>query len=174
VADATALPVADRRLGAVVICHVLHLVESWRRAVDEVVRVLRPGGVILVESSTRPDSAVREVHRRFWSLASPGGRPRRPGLTDVAELDGLLGGLGFRTRLLPPVTERIQVSLAQIIARLEAGIMSACWGLSEAGRRSAAAATSEWARARYDSLDALHPSERTITWRAYDAPGSAS
>lgn len=173
VADATELPVADRRLGGVVICHVLHLIESWRRAVDEVVRVVRPGGVILVESATRPDSAVREVIRHFWSVASPGGLTLRPGLTDVTALDGVLGDLGFGTRLLPPVTERTEWTLAQVIAGLEAGVQSACWGLSEAVRRAAAAATREWARGRYGSLDASVPASQTITWRAHDAPAAA-
>src|SRR5437879_12063053 len=32
VADATALPVAAERVGGVVICHVLHLIASWRGA----------------------------------------------------------------------------------------------------------------------------------------------
>jgi ubiquinone/menaquinone biosynthesis C-methylase UbiE len=157
-------------VGAVVICHVLHMIESWRQAVEEIVRVVRPGGVILVESATRPDSAAREVIRHFWSVASPGGAPSRPGLRDVTDLDGVLGARGFRTRLLAPVTERAEHSLAQVIAGLEAGVQSACWVLSEAVRRSAAAATREWARARFDSLDAIHPFGQTITWRAYDAP----
>jgi ubiquinone/menaquinone biosynthesis C-methylase UbiE len=171
VADATALPVADGRVGAAVICHVLHLIESWRLAVEELARVVRPGGVILFESATSPDSAAREVSRHFWSVASPNGRPRRPGLTELADLETLLAGLGFRTRLLAPVVERTERSLAEVIARLEAGVLSACWGLDEAVRGSAAAATREWAQERYDSLDVLRSNDQTITWRAYDAPG---
>jgi len=174
VADATELPVADRRVGGVVICHVLHLIESWRKAVAELVRVLRPGGVVLVESATRSGGASGEVIRHFWSAASPGGRPGRLGLTDVAELDGVLGELGFRKRLLPSVTERTEPSLARIIAGLEAGVQSACWGLSEEARRSAAAATREWARHRFGSLDAAQQVDHTITWRAYDAPGATA
>jgi hypothetical protein len=111
------------------------------------------------------------VIRHFWSVASPGGPPGRPGLTDVTALDGVLGEIGFRTRLLTPISERTEVTLAEIIAGLEAGIQSACWGLSEAVRRSASAATREWARGRYGTLDAPHPSGQTITWRAYDVPG---
>jgi hypothetical protein len=53
-------------------------------------------------------------------------------------------------------------------------VQSACWGLSEDVRRTAAAATREWARDRYDSLDAAQPMDQTITWRAYDAPGAGS
>jgi len=170
-ADATELPIPGRRLGGVVICHVLHLIESWRRAVEELVRVLRPGGVILVETATRHDGAPRDVFRHFWSVASPGDRPHRPGLTDVGVLDQVLGGLGFRTRLLAPVSERTERSLEQIVAGLERGIQSACWRLTEEVRRSAAEATREWVRGRYGSLDAPHAVGQTITWRAYDAPG---
>src|SRR5215469_5917411 len=137
-ADATELPVADRRLGGVVICHVLHLIESWQRAVAELVRALRPGGVVLVESATRSNGMPSEVIRHFWSVASPGARPHRPGLTDVRGLDEVLGGLGFRTRLLAPVSERAERSLEQVIARLERGVQSACWALSEEVRRAAA------------------------------------
>ena len=171
-ADAAELPVADRRLGGVVICHVLHLIESWRRAIEELVRVVRPGGVILVESATRPDGIASEAIRHFWSVASPGGRPRRPGLTDVRDLDEVLGGLGFRTRLLAPVSERAERTLGQVIAGLERGVQSACWGLNEDVRRSAAEDTREWALGRHGSLDAPHPVGQTITWRAYDAPGA--
>lgn len=173
VADATELPVADRRLGGVVICHVLHLIEAWRRAVEEVARVLGPGGVLLVESATRSESPVGEVIRHFWSIASPGGRPRRPGLSEVGQLDAAMGELGFPMRLLTPVRERGRTSPEQVIAGLEAGIQSACWGLSEATRRSAAAATREWARGRFGSLDETHEHDHTITWRVYDAPGAA-
>lgn len=172
IADATDLPVADGRVGGVVICHVLHLIEPWRRAVAEVVRVLRPGGVLLVESATSTESAAGAVIRHFWSLVSTGGRPRRPGLTEMADLDVALGQLGLVVRLLPPVVERTQVSMAQVVDGLEAGIQSACWELSEAVRRSAAEATREWARERYGSLDVPQPREQTITWRAYDVPGA--
>jgi SAM-dependent methyltransferase len=172
VADATALPIGDRGVGAAVVCHVLHLIESWRRAVEELARVIRPGGVILFESATRPDGPDREVSRHFWSLASPDGRPGRPGLRELADLEAVLGGLGFRKRLLPPVVERAERSLAEVIALLEAGVFSACWGLDEAVRRSAAAQTRVWARERYDSLDAPRSWDQTITWRAYDAPAA--
>jgi SAM-dependent methyltransferase len=173
VADATDLPVANRRLGGVVICHVLHLIESWRRAVEELVRVLRPGGVILVESATRSGEVASEAIRHFWSVACPVGRPRRPGLTDVRDLDEVLGGLGFRTRLLAPVSERAERTLEQVIGPLEKGVQSACWGLSEDVRRSAAKDTREWVRDSYGSLDTPYPVGQTITWRAYDAPGAS-
>ena len=46
-ADMTALPFPDASFDVVVAVHVFHLVRAWRQAVDEVLRVLRPGGVFL-------------------------------------------------------------------------------------------------------------------------------
>ena len=46
-ADMTALPFADAAFDAAVAVHVFHLVRAWQQAVDEVLRVLRPGGVFL-------------------------------------------------------------------------------------------------------------------------------
>ena len=169
VADATRLPVAGDGVGAAIVCHVLHLIEAWQRAVDELVRVVRPGGLILIESAKRESSAIGEVSRFFWT-ATRLGRRDVPGLADLAAVDPLLSGLGFRARLLPPIVERTERSMGELIAGLEDGILSGCWELSEDERRSAAASTREWASRRHGSLDAPHVIEQTITWRAYDAP----
>jgi len=47
-ADMTALPFADDSFDAAVGVHVLHLVPEWRRALDETLRVIRPGGALLI------------------------------------------------------------------------------------------------------------------------------
>lgn len=47
-ADMTALPFEDKSFDAVVGVHVLHLVPEWRRALDETLRVIRPGGALLI------------------------------------------------------------------------------------------------------------------------------
>jgi SAM-dependent methyltransferase len=170
VADATALPLADGAVAAAIVCHVLHLIDPWQPAVEELVRVVRPGGLILVESADRSGTPVREVNRRFWALTSRGIRDI-PGLADLTALDTLLGDLGFGMRLLPPIVERFSISLGEVIRRLEAGIYAGCWGLGEEERRSAAAATRDWASERFGLLDAPHAVEQTVIWRAYDAPG---
>jgi ubiquinone/menaquinone biosynthesis C-methylase UbiE len=45
--DATQLPLASASFRAVVLCHILHLVEGWKEAVAEIRRVLAPGGVVI-------------------------------------------------------------------------------------------------------------------------------
>ncbi len=46
-ADATRLPLPDGSFGSVLAVHVLHLIPTWRDAVEEAFRVLRPGGVLI-------------------------------------------------------------------------------------------------------------------------------
>jgi ubiquinone/menaquinone biosynthesis C-methylase UbiE len=46
-ADATAMPFPDRSFDSVVSCLMLHHIVDWERAVAEVARVLRPGGIFV-------------------------------------------------------------------------------------------------------------------------------
>jgi len=167
VADATALPFAARAFAAAVACHVLHLVEPWWLAVDELLRAVRPGGVILVDIGGTPPGVSAEVRRHFFALTSVGVRDR-PGLTDLADLDGLMAARGLTARWLPPVTLRSERTLVEIVGRLEDGIYAGCWALSEEERRAAARATRAWAVERYGPLEGSHAVESTISWRAYD------
>ena len=73
-ADATRLPLATARFRAIIICHVLHLVSDWRAAIDEMLRVLAPGGVLL--------HVVDERQRDDWRAA-------------LKLLEGLLRERGF-------------------------------------------------------------------------------
>jgi SAM-dependent methyltransferase len=174
VADAMALPIAGGGVGAALVCHVLHLVDPWQRVVDELVRVVRPGGVILVEHTDRSTGqagdAARAVHQRFWAETSHGSRPIF-GLRDLSILNPAMSERGFGMRVLPAIMERTERTLDDLIGRLEAGILSGCWGLSPEARRSAAAATREWALEQFGPLDQPLSVEQTISWHAYDAPG---
>ena len=51
-ADATALPFASESFGGVLVVHVLHLVSSWKRAIEELRRALRPDGVLMIGGSS--------------------------------------------------------------------------------------------------------------------------
>ncbi|MDQ2906317.1 MAG: class I SAM-dependent methyltransferase [Ktedonobacteraceae bacterium] len=46
-ADITALPFYDATFDVALAVHIFHLVDGWQRAVSEVLRVLRPGGLFL-------------------------------------------------------------------------------------------------------------------------------
>jgi SAM-dependent methyltransferase len=50
-ADASSLPFADGRFEAVLACHMLYHLPDPGRALDEMIRVLRPGGMIVVTTN---------------------------------------------------------------------------------------------------------------------------
>ena len=166
-ADAVQLPFPDQVFGGAFACHVLHLIPDWRRAVAEMVRVTRPGGVVLIDRGGGPD-AWRELRRRFFAEA--GQDVWRLGLDRVEELDAELAAVGARRRLLEPLEWREQEPVGPRIDRLEEGIYAACWGLDPAVLPAAAAATRVWAVERYGSLEAELEVSHTIQWRAYDLP----
>lgn len=70
-ADATRLPFAAGTFGSVLAVHVLHLIPDWRVAVDEAVRVLRPGGA-LVASFPTDNRAPGEPGGPTAGAAGPG------------------------------------------------------------------------------------------------------
>ena len=102
VGDAAAIDAQDASFDAVVDFGILHHVPAWRQAVDEIARVLRPGGHLLFE----------EVPRRVldtWALRTFTDHPRedrfeaadftaelaRHGLHGTAQARSRAGGLVF-------------------------------------------------------------------------------
>jgi ubiquinone/menaquinone biosynthesis C-methylase UbiE len=65
-ADMTALPFADGRFDASVAVHALHLVPEWRRALDELQRVVKPDGVLLFGQDVRVEDDVQWRAQREW------------------------------------------------------------------------------------------------------------
>ncbi len=63
-ADATQLPFPGHSVGATVASHVLHLIPEWRQAVEEVVRVTRPGGALLVDVGGNSGAALDSPWRQ--------------------------------------------------------------------------------------------------------------
>jgi ubiquinone/menaquinone biosynthesis C-methylase UbiE len=79
-ADATRLPFADRTFDLAYWVHVLHLIPRWKAAVDETLRVTRPGGVLLnirTEGGREIEELFDEYHR---ILAAAGYRRPRVGV----------------------------------------------------------------------------------------------
>jgi ubiquinone/menaquinone biosynthesis C-methylase UbiE len=65
-ADMTALPFASETFNAAVAVHVLHLVPQWLRAVDEVLRVVRPGGAFMIGQDVRLEDDVQWRMQSEW------------------------------------------------------------------------------------------------------------
>jgi SAM-dependent methyltransferase len=164
--DATALPFAEAAFGSGLVAHVLHLIPDWRGALTELLRVVRPGGVLLVLQGGRT-SLLGDVEDRFRQEAAL--EDAFPGLDhDVALLDREMASRGAAARSLPTVIERRTVSLSWFIDQMEQAAYSWTWWIDEPTRHRAASAVRRWAAATLGDLDDQREIKSTIDWRAYD------
>lgn len=71
-ADATALPIGDDAFDGATISYGLRNVHEPRKALEEMTRVVRPGGVVVVAEFSTPTSALfRTVYERYLVRAIP-------------------------------------------------------------------------------------------------------
>jgi SAM-dependent methyltransferase len=174
-ADATRLPFRNGLFGATLCVHVLHLIPQWEAAVDELLRVVRPGGVLLVDLGGPDDPVTRQVEDRFGATAGIVAE-RRPGLSRdrTPELDARLAAAGCGSRFLEPVPVTREAALAEHIDRLEQGHYSWTWGIEDDARRRAADDVRTWASAEIGPLDVPLRRSGEIRYRAYDVPDRRS
>jgi ubiquinone/menaquinone biosynthesis C-methylase UbiE len=190
-ADATRLPLAGESFGAVLACHVLHLIGDWRAAVDDAMRVLRRGGVLLADFGAAPGgrSAERPGERPTdRSGESPGERPagttpwreavrqtlerhgifrNRHGATDAEQV---AGHIGCQARSLPPVRVTSTRTLRRTIEDVERQIYSWTWPYPAGQIQAACEEIRAWAQREDIPLDTQASTERLITWQAFDRP----
>jgi ubiquinone/menaquinone biosynthesis C-methylase UbiE len=168
---ATKLPFRDDVFDAALIVHVLHLIPNWREALEELVRVIRPGGAIVSSTGDDQDqkpSMWEEMTVRFREEAHL--PPHFPGFRRSDEIDEALAALGARQRDLEPVPERKPRSAREIADLMGSGMFSFTWGVDTEILHDAAERLRAWAVERYGSLDKVDEDQFMIPWRANDLP----
>jgi ubiquinone/menaquinone biosynthesis C-methylase UbiE len=168
-ADATMLPFADDSFGGAVVRHVLHLVPAWRQVVTELVRVVVPGGLVLVSSGQVPEP-WHELTERFMVRV---GRPSFADALDSWETGAIVRAFGTHragARQLPQITERVAQTMAEFLDQMAAGMHSWTWKVDEGRRREAVAELRAWALERWGTLDPPGGRDVAIEWHAFDLP----
>jgi SAM-dependent methyltransferase len=175
-ADATRLPLAAGVFGSVLAVHVLHLIPDWRVAVDEAVRVLRPGGAIITSfpgdgrSPRLPRDAteaapwagvVREALRRHALVR------RTIGTRDPDQVADYLADRAA-ARPLDPVTVRETRTLGGMLDSLERQLFSWTWSFDPERVHAAASDVRAWAARENVPLDTEHEVQSDIRWWAFD------
>ena len=167
-ADAVRLPFGSATFGTVIACHVLHLVREWRRAVDEVSRVLAPGGVLLATRGRPRTGLAAEIDGRLRAAAGLTGM--FVGLDDLDELDAHLGAQGWSVRRLRPIPLAISRTVADHFEGVESNRFSWTWPLPDERRLAAVREVRAWATAELgDPAQTVLPAG-PIRWHAYRRP----
>jgi ubiquinone/menaquinone biosynthesis C-methylase UbiE len=168
VADAEALPFVPSSFGAGLACHVLHLISGWQVALAELVRVIRPGGVALIDIGGMGSGWWKEIQEAFCREAGIG--RWCVGTDSAEEVTEAMRALDARPRKLPGVTVSRTITLADRLANLADGVFSFTWSVDEGTRRRAADRVGRWAEEEFGSLTRPRRTRGTISWLAFDLP----
>jgi ubiquinone/menaquinone biosynthesis C-methylase UbiE len=148
--DMTQLPFCDAAFDAVVAVHVFHLVSDWQLAVREVLRVLRPGGMLLHcwDKNTKGDL---QLIGNQWSifLQESGGNTKRPGATSTQEVYNWLRAQGFQSEVLAPMFWKMSVTPRQAIENFTRRYMSGTWSIPDDIFSAASERLWKWANTYY-------------------------
>lgn len=94
--DATALPFRAGVFDHVLAVHVLHLIPGWRQVLDEVQRVLRPGGLLLLGNNNRGEGHPGlQALTDAWQSAVHGAKHAAVGMSRSDE-DASLASMGWQ------------------------------------------------------------------------------
>ena len=86
---------------------------------------------------------------------------------EAAHLDAHMRDLGLDVVELPDIGEQSSTSVEQVLANLEAGYWSACWGIDPQTRRDASLKTRAWAERELGDVGELREAYEYEVWRAY-------
>jgi ubiquinone/menaquinone biosynthesis C-methylase UbiE len=167
-ADVTALPLRDASIDAVLGCHVLHLIPNWQTAVDEACRVLRPGGLLLMDFGGPTPTPWTEDCIEI--LGRHGVFRRRPGVSNPDPVTDYLGPRA-RRRALRPLKFTIESSLGDDLKEWEDQILAWTWPYTSLQMRSACEEIRAVASSRGWTVDRKVRLEAVIQWWAFDYSG---
>ena len=165
-ADATTVPLATNSIRAALAVHVFHLIPNWRRVLDELVRVMDNGGVLIADLAPWGGGEIHQV-TEHW-LAAAGLEKSHPGLLKSDELDEAMKARGARVRELDAIRGSRSRTYEEVIAPYEEGLFSITWRVSEEIRKEASEATRAWVTENLGNLNESIEEEIVIGLRAYD------
>ncbi len=168
-ADATRMPFPDDRFGAAYLRWVLHLVPNWRDLLAEMVRVVRPGSVLLMNLGAYGGDRAA-IQERFGELAGISVDPVGLRWGDFDELDLAMTALGTVPRDLPALADADDAPLSDFLDGIEENRYSWTWKVDDAIRLRALEELRAWSKDRFGPLDESRAREHATRWRAYDLP----
>lgn len=123
--DATALPFRDCSIPAILAVHVLHLVSSAEQAIDEMRRILAPGGIFLHQ--THRDTDRLSASGAKWDEMLKVRGYRMPARSTFASSHSILEGTGAEAVVREIATEEITLEPARILRDTKERIHSWTW-----------------------------------------------
>ncbi len=161
-ADMTALPFADATFDAVIAVHVLHLVPQWQKALDEALRVIRPGGSLLVGQDVTGTDAVNFQIQDQWLriVRELGARPDRVGARGYSEMLEALRTRGLIPQEATLATWAKLQTPRSVVRYIADRTWSQTWGIPDRIFTDSVQRLQTWVKARYGAaLDTPIPAQ---------------
>jgi ubiquinone/menaquinone biosynthesis C-methylase UbiE len=169
--DLRRIPMRSSAFKAVLVVHILHLIEDWKAVVQEVRRILLPGGVLfLVTDRGRTMLPTRDHY--FERARTRGLLREHIGVAVFEELQAYLEAQGAEVQRVDEERVRwmAQEKVGTTLEMLERRTWSNLWPIPEADHAELLRETTDWALAQYGSLDAVEESETKMVIRAVRWP----
>ena len=168
-ANAAYLPLKERVFEAVLAVHVFHLIAEWRQALEEIQRVLRPGGILLAgHDGHEPDSPHRRLRERWSTIVQANTRNNeQPGVRDFDELFRILRNSGAEMDEIIAAEWVMEFSLESYLNSLEKGIYSSTWRVPPEVLPQCVSELRAWARSEFGPLDRTYPIQRGFVWQRF-------
>lgn len=165
--DLRALPLASNSMQATLVVHILHLIVDWQTVLDEIVRVLKPGGVLLMAWESGSKLPTRD---HYFSEARQRGILREhQGITNTPAIVAHLEARGAVVSQAEgePIRWTTHWPVSVTLGQLERRIWSNLWVGAAADHAALFSETTRWAQETYGTLDVVEETETSLTvWTA--------
>jgi len=168
-ADAAHVPLCTGVFDAVVAVHVFHLIPDWRSALDEVLRVLKPGGSVLIGHNATPDDSPNRRIRNQWEafVEAHGARMDHPASDKVEFVKTALLGGGMRRTVVIAAQWPARHTVRRVIDDIENRIWSQTWQVPDELFPPTVSELRAWALDEFGALDKTFNVSNTFTWELY-------
>lgn len=174
--DAASLPIATGVADAVVAVHVFHLIANWRAALDEVRRVLRPGGALLTGYEGRPaDSPGARLMTRWDEIVRAAGwLEHHPPLHEFDDIKTYLLATGAELTEQAVGEWTVTRTLSRQIETIEHRTWSTTWDVPDEFFPRCLAELRAWAAREFGGLDAAYEVPHRFIWQHFAWPAPAA
>jgi ubiquinone/menaquinone biosynthesis C-methylase UbiE len=164
--DVNGFPFPDASFDCVYAVHLYHLVANWQNALAEAIRVIKPGGVMLVSYHYRnPNSPNRRIRRQLGKLVEPFGiNLKRPGVSSNEDLAAEFMRQGYPPREVNVIQWENPTTFAEILDGIEKRTFSETWAVPVEVMPRVIPDLRAWTEKEFGDLSQVCPEESRFDW----------